>query len=350
MSRDETFEVNVIFRGLFLAHHNENGLAVLLPDGRNPARIHQAATEGSPLRQLGPFREHHGVLEFPLAAWQNRSLALPDLMEVHKPTKEPVALCLLGQGGNGREVTDRIQFSTLRGSDRELPASLRSPNGAYLTPSNASRVRILSVDPANGMDQLPPFSGAPKSDAWLDSVAFAQFDVGEVTTERRSTERGNDLLFILPRISQLNLGLQPPPTASSRAINLDLRVRFAVRSTDTLVVEVIKHPRIEASPAENFAFLPSLSSARTLHTFFLKPPGDSKTVDLWIKNRELDQVILDSDLLPDPFPACRGGVLRDSDHGLMLLLADDPAQVTMPFVASGEMASAGCACGGCGGG
>src|SRR5689334_8688345 len=96
------YTVKIVFRGLFLAIIHESDapkgkepncfIDVLLLDASDPAHLISRSAEplGSLLRNLQPLREHHGILEFLLGDWDNRSSVTPGLIQVVKPTKEPV--------------------------------------------------------------------------------------------------------------------------------------------------------------------------------------------------------------------------------------------------------------------
>jgi len=379
---EEGYIVNVVFRGLFLARSTgTRGFAVLLPDARTipgpapdptgqseqdhekrekaaeaagckddtrkkgiakgEATASQGATEPDEppdelLEDGTPYREHHGLLEFSVADWANPTQRLPNLTQIHKPHKDPVAFYFLNK--------QEIRFRSLLNSHTELPLPELRPAHCY---REVGSIRILEDDCAHGFNLLPPFGSEPKEGAWRQTVAFTLFTVGEVFSERLSAIEGVAVPWEFRRYSEPSV-----MTEATHFINLDLRIRYRLASRDSLVIELFRHPKDGTCNDMDSNFLPvaEATNAEGVRTFILHPEDREKGLTIWVKNRELSSAVLDSDLLPDPFqPTCNSRIRLDRDHGLLGLLAVNKGDVVLPFARVPGSAQCGQGCGGCGG-
>jgi hypothetical protein len=337
MSKDGhgRYEVKVVFRGLFLACIHEptgaikaGSIEVLLPNARSGQGSSQALQEL--LTAMQPLREHQAVVEFPIADWDNRSALMPGLIQVDKPTKEPVGVFFL------REHS--IRFRGLWGGAAAM-AMPEAPieQGDYQVlaqepTTKQVRLALLAQHTEHGFDQLPGFHGTPEAGSPEEKrcAARTEFTHGEVYTERRSRKGGVDRQWeeLLPA------DLKNPETpANARAINLDLVVRFTLPVTDPLLV--VCEPLAPGGPEPR--------------QFILKPSNAARGLTVWVKNRELDAILFDSDLLPDPYDLdCSDSDNVDRDHAHYMRLAATPGDLKVPRCLGNEASDCGSGCGGCG--
>ncbi|HEX6903627.1 MAG TPA: hypothetical protein VF789_28210 [Thermoanaerobaculia bacterium] len=330
------YTVKIVFRGLFLAviHEpdgNQDGfIEVLLPEASSPA--HLIAQSKEPLRSLlsnlQPLREHHGVVEFPVADWENRSEFTPGLIQVAKPTKEPVGMFFL--------KGHRIRFRGLWAREGVPPANLVEEK--YLYSELNSQLLLLRRHTDHGFDQLPGIGTDPTADLETRenaSAAITTFRFGEIYTERRSQlrENGREVERKWEQITAAAVKMEAAHDPErARPINLDLVVRFDLPMTNPLLV--VCEP-FEESQEE--------------HQFILRPSQAERGVTVWIKNRELEATLNDSDLLSDPFGIpCPDFDGVDRDHAFYMRLAADPTAVLLPRDVNDDAADCGSGCGGCG--
>lgn len=349
----DRFEVNVIFRGLFLAQPTEAGIAVLLPDAREPNSRVNGSTDPlqRALSRISPYREHQGIIEFRRSDWQIPTRELPDVLWVDKRSKGEMAFAILGSLSGRQRSPHSIRFSTLSGDAPALPGSLKAKPGEYNTSRLKSKtLQLLEGNHELAFDKLPRFGSAVKDGAWGDTIGFCHFEHGEVFSERRCKNGDGDLEWYLPTVKQLPNLARALHEVESRSINLDLRVRFMLAATDELVLEVLSVPPGTSAVHPTVVFLPDYEGSPGGYSFRLKPSDPSAPMEIWIKNRELDRALLESDRLEDSVLSGGGAVGIDVDHGLFMPLATHPELVTIPRVKGGTIANAGCACGGCGGG
>jgi hypothetical protein len=327
------YVVKVVFRGLFVAFVREGRVDVLLPDAKLPNE--SIATSEEPLKtllsSLQPLREHHAALEFHLADWDNRSDLLPRLAHLYKPTKQPVALYLLDQ----QELT----FSGLYEEEGQPPSLLKEERELYTQLSDG--LLLLRQHPVHGYDQLPSFGSDLRPDAATRCAATASLQFGEVYTERRSRRGPEQRLWrsvsVLSYVDAETRGLmnlpEPPPFEEPRLLNLDLVVRFTLALTNPL--------QITCRPVD-----PLLAP----RYFILKPGDPSRELTIWVKNRELEAILRDSDLDPDPYLAPAKGDATDRDHAMYMRLALDPKRMNVPRDHNDDASDSGSGCGGVKGG
>jgi hypothetical protein len=327
-SNEERYTVKVVFRGLCLINKNlaESKLEFFLPEAStepviqpdDPAR----EVKERILQENRPFREHHSVLEFPQAGWLNPSSVTPRLVQVTKPTKEPVALYLLKR--------ERIHFSGLYGKITKIepPEVLRYDEERYIKLSD--KLFFLGSDDENGFDQLPGYLCEVAEVAERSCNARTSLSVGEALTERRS-RREQPLTWKEIPAPGTPTPLIPPKPPRERLINLDIVVRFTLPYWNPL--QVTCEPLTGKDSGDE-------------RTFILRPPEASQEITVWIKNRELDAILLDSDALPDPYPIlCLHSNNKDRDHALFVQLARRPELLTIPELTNSDAADCGSGCG-----
>jgi hypothetical protein len=331
------YTVKVVFRGLFLAvvHDSEQQegtpptgfVEVLLPDASTPA--HTIAKSGEEIRplleSLQPLREHYGILEFPISQWENPSSVTPGVIQVTKPTKEPVGMFFLKR--------HNIKFRDLWGQEENPPGDL--VEDAHHYSKVGERLLVLRKHDVHGFNQLPGFDSdptphSPKRDKVITARATLEF--GEIFTERRSKFKGVERKWEQLKPGQVKK--EPAPNLeNARPINLDLVLRFDLPITNPLLI--VCEP---------------LDPGLAVRQFILRPARPGQGVTVWVKNRELEATLLESDLLDDPFgiscPDFSDGV--DRDHAFYMLLAANPENVTLPRDVSDDAADCGSGCGGCG--
>lgn len=312
MSERETYQLHVVFRGLFLVDPQEDGVYVYLPDARSPGI--------SPSRSE-PYREHTPLIEFHQEDWRNPSLEMPQVIHVAKPNKKPVAMCFL----HGEQIFIRgARFSF---SSPEIPEADRARfNQRYSQVPDG--VWILEDDDLHGVRQLHGFGPEIVEGGERKRAASVCFEQGVFKSERRSLGKdGKELLWT--RVS--GSAAQNETQASEeepRPINLDLRVTLPVDRSDAVEI--------------------TLSSG----TQFLLRPADERDLTVWIKNRELETILEDSDLLPDPFiSGCELLGRLDLDHEILYGLAYSDLSshlqdIRIPVSDDVETSGGGCACGG----
>jgi len=333
---DVTFPVKIVFRGLFLASREEDHIDVFLPDASAPAAAIKAETNGQRralLEGLQPLREHQAAVEFPLADWDNRSELTPRLVQLHKPTKEPVALYLLHK--------EDIELGGLYEDPHDLPDPLKVTNGGTYKKVGTG-IRLLAKHKEFGWNQLAGFESDLAEPEELEQVCASTIVIrfGEVYSERRSlhgeVERCWEARSVLcgeylsPEARAASGLPDAPPDGKPRWLNLDLVVRFRLRASNPL--QIVCRPRQPGPPVRSFILRP-------------RTPGAEVTV--WIKNRELDAILRDSDLVPDPHLLVdTDHDATDRDHAIFLRLAKEPAKLRVPRDDTNFASDSGSGCGG----
>ena len=358
----DRYDVSVIFRGLFLSKLTDSGLSVLLPDGREPSSLYSDLSAPVPEvnlntldpkkpdelklirdilhRQIGPYREHLGVVEFRLRDWRNPTLDLPSLVHLHKPTKKKrVALYFLG----GDNQTEEIRFDPLR---RPTMSASHFPVHSNLSPDPKKSTTTGTIrSQVSAPHNLPSFGDVPVEEAWRHCVAFAHFNVGEVQHGRLSRKQdGQPYSWELRTAGNVT---ESSATKDDIHFHLDLIVRFSLPIEDSLSIETMRIPRGGYGKRnDDLYFLPPTTTNRT-ERFILRPERPEDGLEIWVKNRELFQIILDSDLDPDPYRNCGRTLGLDRDSGLLIQLASDPRKVLIPHSRETDASHCGNACGGC---
>lgn len=334
---NDLFTVKIVFRGLFVASIERFSVDVLLPDASAPDEAIEKEKDPRQtlLRSLRPLREHQVAVEFYVSDWHNRSDLTPQLVELHKPTKEPVAVYLVKDPKDTKIST--IEFGGLYQDAGEPPSHLKVKKKHY---KKHGKLLVLEEHPEFGFDQLPRFESDIEPAVAAKCTASARAIFGEVYTERRSMRNGKERKWrgvsvlhgdYLSEADRKRLNLPAAPAdLPARPINLDLVVRFALPMSNPLQVVC-------------------RGSRPTPRYFLLRPPAPGGEVTVWIKNRELDAILRDSDLLPfDPHAAMEDGDATDRDHGMYMRLAKDPIQQRVPRLDSAGVSDSGSGCGGTG--
>lgn len=317
MVENDTYKLHVVFRGLFVVDPQEDGVHVYLPDARTPGR--------SPTFPE-PYREHTPVIEFHQDDWRNPSLEMPRLIHVSKPNKKPVALYFLDQ----EEIKIRAVRFPL--AIPEIPEADRHRYNKTYT-QIPDDVWILEEDEQYGIRLLHGFQPEIEENATTRTVATVNFGLGVFRSERRSLGLdGQELRWTRVPASELKNTGSGAGTSSQeeppRPINLDLRVTLLIHRLDAVAV--------------------SLSTGAQL----LLRPEEGQDLTLWIKNRELQTILQDSDLLPDPFiNGCELWDRLDRDHEILYQLAFSDLSanlenVQIPVSDDIDISGGGCACGG----
>jgi hypothetical protein len=335
---DATFPVKIVFRGLFLASREEDRIDVFLPDASSPGAAIKAETDDQRralLEGLQPLREHQAAVEFPLADWDNRSDLTPGLVQLHKPTKEPVAVYLLRK--------EDVEIGGLYGDPQELPDPLKVAGGNYqhVETGIGPGISLLVKDDNYGWNQLAGFESDLRQQDELGPVCAAStvINVGEVYSERRSLRGEEERCwqprsvlcgeYLSPEARDANKLPEAPPDGEPRRLNLDLVVRFRLRESNPL--QIVCRPRQGSVP----------------RVFILRPRTPGAEVTVWIKNRELEAILRDSDLVPDPYLLVdTDHDATDRDHAIYLRLAKDPAKLRVPRDDSNFASDSGSGCGG----
>lgn len=331
---EDRYTVKIVFRGLFVASVEQTRIDVLLPDASMPSRV--LTGEPDPLRTLmsalQPFREHRAALEFHLADWDNHSSLLPRLVHLQKPTKGPVALYFLDR--------EKVIFGGLYNEMEKPrpPVELKEDRECY-TPIGDDLL-LLRQHPKHGFDQLPGFHSDLRPAAEDKCAATVKLSFGEVYTERRSLKgseerawRSVSVVSYLDDESRARLQLmEPSASLEPRFLNLDLVVRFTLSIHNPL--HIMCEP-LEPGPVARY--------------FILRPSDPRRELTVWVKNRELDSILQDSDLNPDPYPPpAEHGDATDRDHALYMRLAQDPTSLKVPRDNRDEASDSGSGCGGSG--
>lgn len=322
MSEAETYDFHLIFKGLFrcVPDRKNNRLTVLLADARSP----KSNSHGEPLR------DHRAVIEFYTKDWRNKTAEpLRHFAEVKKANKDTVGIFLLNRhdiqiGINQGQLSPALTFV----EDGSETSFQRLPRMEEIAPGS-ERVREDSLRSGEGC-----------------IARVVDFEYGEVHSERPSTFKGEPLKwsFLTPqRRVDLERLIQTPGAErdqlraalleSGREINLDLRVTIKVPIKSSIIIDPV------AFPNDGNAVDPP--------AFMLRPEPGSE-LKVWIKNRELDAILTESDE-PEGDENCLE--LVDFDFELQYGLSEAPGDLRIPYrtelLEEGHVVLAGCACGGC---
>jgi hypothetical protein len=322
------YNFHLIFRGLFrCVPDRENGqLSVLLVDARSPQR---SRATGEPLR------DHRAVIEFSLKDWRNRtSEPLNGLIEVNKHVKGATGIYLLSK--------QDIQIGVNRGQF--------SPDLTFIEDDSETSFRRLPR-----LEKITPGSGRVLNEALTSGTSciarVLNLKHGEVRSERTSMlgEQRLQWAFSRPRersaIKRLMESNDPERIALAKElltageINLDVRVTTRVPTGASVLINPNPFPN------NGLALDPPA---------FMLRPDDGKDLKVWVKNRELEAVLAESDELNDK-QGCLEEDLADLDFELHYELSTEAKNLRIPY--RGDMLSedtpvsaGGCACGGCTGG
>lgn len=321
MSDVETYDFHLVFKGLFrcVPDRVNQRLTILLADARSPrSNIH-----GEPLR------DHRAAIEFYIRDWRNRtSEPIRNFAEVKKANKDAVGMLLLNRhdiriGVNQGELSPALTFI----EDGSETSFLRLPRMEEIAPGSA-RVRESSLASGDGC-----------------IARVVDFTFGEVRSERTSKFNGEPLLwsFSTPRRREdvERLILTPGPARdqfrtellqAGREINLDLRITVKVPIKSSVIIDPVPFPN-DGNAVDPPAFM-------------LRP--DQGALEVWIKNRELDTILTESDDLEGE-ETCLQKV--DFDFELQYGLSESQGEIRIPYrtelLEDGPVVLAGCACGGC---
>jgi hypothetical protein len=320
----DTYNFHLIFKGLFrcVPDRQNNSLAVLLVDARSPQR--NSAGE--------PLRDHRAAIEFYTKDWRNSTPEpLRNFVEVTKRNKEPVGIYLL----NRHDVKIGLSHGTL------------SPGLAFIEDNSAtSFLRLPRIeDIAPGSARIRPEALASGNNCIARVLDLKH---GIVRSERPSTFEGNELrwAFSLPRERSMLRVLRTADTEerarliqelanTARVINLDVRVTAQVPAGASVIIDPTPFPN-DAPVVDPPAFM-------------LRPEG--KDLEVWIKNRELEVILTESDR-EGMEEGCQGELV-DFDWELQYNLSAETPDRRIPYridALNGDVAGGGCACGGCSGG
>lgn len=339
VSERDYYSVDVIFRGLCMAvpREDETGMQIFLVDARRPA--------GRPTSDpTATFREHYGAIE---VLYKNlvyietndgvvdprsvgcgeidddvdaEPLPLPKrFIKVRKPAKHEVGIHFIEE----EDIRFHAEKSRLEPSFEIIRRGVNSYDNLP---------QLSRVDRHGGKPDPRLFGDPPTSNACLARVFLK---AGEVRSERlseqidESSRTGRSPLVWAFVANNGNNG-------SPRQIHLDAKVTFKIPKDETFNVEV---ERFRTEGRRLFALRPS--------------PGED--LKLWIKNRELDLMLSESDELTE-FINCEETSDIDIDFELLYkLLARNPEDVQGKRIFhtnldGGIVTGGGCACGTCGGG
>jgi hypothetical protein len=321
MSEAGTYDFHLIFKGLFrcVPDRVNNRLTILLADARSP----QSNSHGEPLR------DHRAAIEFFTRDWRNKTAEpLRHFAEVKKANKDTVGIFLLNRqdiqvGVDQGQLSPALTFV----EDGSETSFQRLPRMEKFAPGSA-RVREESLR---------------TGDRCIARVV--DLDRGEVRSERTSKFNGKPLLwsFLVPRRrEEVDSLIQTPGPERDRLraellesggeINLDLRVTTKVPINSSVMI--------------NSVSFPNDGNAGDPPSFMLRP--DQGELKVWIKNRELDAILTESDE-PEGDESCLE--LIDFDFELQYGLSEAPGDLRIPYrtelLEEGPVVLAGCACGGC---
>jgi hypothetical protein len=330
VEKRDHYKFHLIFKGLFrCVPDRENGrLSVLLVDARSP----QKSVTGEPLR------DHRAVIEFHSKDWRNKTAdhafdppGRVRLVEVNKPSKGKVGLFFLDHHDLAIRTSDGQLSPPLKLIEDESPTSFsRLPQIGRISPEAAQ----VHPDTLNGF--------AAKCIARVLSLS-----AGEVRSERTSTLGGQPVQwsFSSPRERSAIRLLRRTPGEEREAlreelernaqeINLDLRVTADVPAGSFVIIDPVPFP--ESGLA--------IDAPR-----FLFKPRKGHDLEVWIKNRELDAILTESDREGNE-EGCQSELL-DLDFELQYELSTNSSRRLIPYrsnsFSGGDVTAGGCVCGGC---
>jgi len=323
VSEAQTYDFHLIFKGLFrcVPDQRSGRLTVLLVDARSP----KSNGHGDPLR------DHRAAIEFYLDDWKRDESSEPPshFAVVKKAKKEAVGIFLLNRhdiqiGVDQGELVPKLTFI----EDGTNTSFSRLPRMEEISPRSA-RVKDASLERGAGC-----------------IARVVGLEYGEVRSERTSMFEGKPLQWSFSASRKKKdledlLGMSGSSEHSrlknelhkgGREFNLDLRVTAKVPIESFVVIDPVPFPNV-GTPNP---------------TPFMLRPQNGKDLEVWIKNRELDVILTESDA-PDSEEECRE--LIDFDFELQYELSDTPGDILIPYrketLDEGPVVLAGCACGGC---
>jgi hypothetical protein len=324
----QTYDFHLIFKGLFrcVPSADKKSLSVLLVDARSP--------KSNSKRE--PLRDHKAVIEFFLDDWRNPAQApLRNFIQVKKPKKDLVGIYMLNRediriGVNSGTLSPSLSFK----EDKSPDSFLMLPRMQDIAPAFAV-VRPSALD-----------DNAENCVARLLNLTF-----GTVTSERVSTFLGERLrwAYSIPRrrrkVAKLigTVGgseketLRQQLKQGSREVNLDLKITMKVPVDAAVFVDPNPFPGV----------------ARVDPPAFMLQPSAGRDLKVWIKNRELDAILNETDTA-DAEEGCLDAEFVDFDFELIYGLSPEGANKDkrIPYRSDmldedGEVTAGGCACGGC---
>lgn len=331
MSQD-TYNFHLIFKGLFrcVPSDDKKKLDILIVDARFPKR---SVVTGELLR------DHRALIEFRLDDWHNKEVwrknsqaALPHFIEVTKHNKGEVGIYML-QRQDVRIASSKGALSpALTFIEDDSPTSfLNLPRMSDVSPTSAQ------------------VSAEALGDSGINCIArVLGINWGEVRSERPSTFGGMllDWSFSHPRtraeVDTLRHPLTQTPqkdqlrkelAATGKPINLDLRITAKVPKDAYILIDPERIPN-DTSPVD-----PSAFALR---------PADGKDLEVWIKNREFDVAVTETDE-PGMEEGCRELVDFDFAHYYLLSATVHGARIPYRSTAFDDnpVTNGGCACGVC---
>lgn len=328
MSEAQTYDFHLIFKGLFrcVPSADKKSMNVLLVDAQSP----KSNSKGEPLR------DHRAVIEFFLDDWRNPTQeALPNLVEVNKRHKGQVGIYMLHR--------QDIRIGVVNGQ--------LSPGLTFIEDNSPNSFLKLPR-----MEAISPGSGAVASSALTsgDGCAARVLDLehGIIRSERLSTFRNQPLhwAYSLPRERTKITAYRSPQNndpdkflllqdlQQSAEVNLDLRLTTQVPKGACVIIDPNPFPN------DGFATDPP---------GFMLRPEEGKALEVWIKNRELNAIITESDRVGVE-EGCLDAETVDYDFELLYALSANPGPKKIPYrddtLRNGPVTAGGCACGGCSGG
>jgi hypothetical protein len=195
---------------------------------------------------------------------------------------------------------------------------------------NSGSLLLLREHEKHGFDQLPRFAAGVVAQPKEHCAALTTFGAGEAYTERRSRRGGTDLSWLDE--SAPGTGAEAPQDAkNARPLNLDVVLRFTLPIWNPLLISCEPLGDRDTGDQQNLV---------------LYPADLRHGLTVWVKNRELDAILLDSDLEPDPYDSdCPHRDDLDHDHALLALIAERPELLTIPRRVGGDASDCGSGCG-----
>jgi hypothetical protein len=319
----QPYKFHLIFKGLFrcVPDRQNNRLSVLLVDARSPQR----SSTGEPLR------DHRAVIEFRLKDWRNTTTELlRNFVTVNKRNKDEVGIFLLER----HDIKVGL-------SDGAFSPGLTFNEGADSPKSFLKLPRMEDIAPGSARIHPDAIEFGTNCIARVLELAH-----GEVGSERPSMLGETTLFwaFSLPRERSILQGLRATESPEKdllsqelaregKPINLDLRVTFDVPGNASVIIDPTSFPNI----------LPRVDPPA-----FMLRPLDGKDLEVWIKNRELEVILTESDK-DGVAEGCQSESV-DFDWELQYNLSAETPDRRIPYrsdALNGDVSAGGCACGGC---
>ncbi len=321
------YHFHLIFKGLFrcVPDRKNNNLSILMVDGRSPKN---SPATGEALR------DHRAVIEFRLGDWRNRTLEpLRNFIEVNKRNKGKVGIYLLNKQDVQIGVSDGQLSPQLKFIEDNSPTSfLRLPRMEMISPGS-EKIRADALELGKNC-----------------VARVMDLGHGEVRSERPSTFGGERLrwAFLLARkrddLRRIFKAGGAEKEAMKRELfrseeaNLDLRISSRVPRGAAVLINPNPFP-------ENGVALDPPA--------FMLRPEKGQDLEVWVKNRELDVILTESDG-PGREEGCLANELVDFDFELQYELSESAPERRIPYrsdaMDDGPVTAGGCACGGCSGG